>query len=240
MDLSFIKGILFDKDGTLLKYEETWGPVNRRAALSAAGQDPVLANQFLAETGYDLETGTVQVGSILGAGNSQEIACAWQQLGADFSETELITMLDLYFSEAMLEATPVRNLSGVTKAFYAKRYTLGVASSDSEKAIEVFLASQGLTSFYNFVVGYNSGYGHKPEPGMLNAFCQQQGLSPSQVAMVGDNPQDMEMAHRANAGLRIAVLSGNGDAETLGPLADVTLNDISELPDLFGLNSDEI
>ena len=71
---------------------------------------------------------------------------------------------------------------------------------------------------------------------MFNAFCQQHGLDPTQVAMVGDNPQDMEMAVRANAGLRVAVLSGNGKAQDLEPLADVTLNDISELPDLFGLN----
>ncbi|MCT4555517.1 MAG: HAD family hydrolase [Pelagimonas sp.] len=237
MDLSTIKAILFDKDGTLLKYEETWGPVNRKAALAAAGQDQDLANRLLAATGYDLETGTVQVGSTLGAGNSQEIARAWAQLGAVLSEQELVDMLDRYFSDAMQDAVPVQNIGGVTQAFHAQGYTLGVASSDSENAIHVFLASQGLSSFYDFVVGYNSGYGHKPDPGMLNAFCDQHSLDPAQVAMVGDNPQDMEMACRAKAGLRIAVLSGNGTAKDLEPLADFTLNDISELPVLFGLGA---
>lgn len=235
MDLKHIKAILFDKDGTLLKYDETWGPVNRRAALAAAGGDQDLANLFLVATGYDPETRTVQVGSTLGAGNSEEIACAWHRLGAICSKAELIELLDQQFSEAMREAVPVSNIEGVTKAFHASGYTLGVASSDSEQAISVFLASQGVSSFYTFVAGYNSGYGHKPEPGMFIAFCEQHGLIPSQVAMVGDNPQDIEMARRSNAGLCIAVLSGNGTAADLGPLADITLNDVSELPALFGL-----
>ncbi|MEP4979083.1 HAD family hydrolase [Ascidiaceihabitans sp.] len=235
MKIGDIKGILFDKDGTLLKYEETWAPINRKAAFAAASQNENLADKLLVSTGYDLATKTVQAGTILGAGNSEEIAQAWMMSGARLSEPDLIELLDGIFTEAMQSAVPADNVGGVVRAFHGQEYKLGVASSDSEQAIKVFLDSLGLTPFFGYTAGYNSGYGHKPEPGMFEGFCRKLKLKPSQVAMVGDNPQDMEMARHANAGLCIAVLSGNGKIDDLKPLSDFILDDISQLPELFGI-----
>ncbi len=36
-----MRGVLFDKDGTLLVYAATWLTANRVAALAAAGGDPI-------------------------------------------------------------------------------------------------------------------------------------------------------------------------------------------------------
>jgi phosphoglycolate phosphatase len=78
-----------------------------------------------------------------------------------------------------------------------------------------------LTSDIGFIAGYDSGHGPKPEPGMLLAFALHLGLHPSQIAMVGDNGHDMEMAGAAGAGAAIGVLSGTGTRQTLEALADV-------------------
>ncbi len=40
-----IRGVLFDKDGTLLDYAATWMTANRVAALAAAGGDPELGDR---------------------------------------------------------------------------------------------------------------------------------------------------------------------------------------------------
>lgn len=237
MNISNIKGILFDKDGTLLKFEETWTPINRKAAMVAANRNEELANKILVSSGYDPETKKVRVGSILGAGNSKEIAQAWKKSGARLTVPELIEMLDRMFTDAMLDAVPVDNLRSVIQALYRQGYKIGAASSDSEQSIRTFLDSMELSSFFSFVTGYNSGDGHKPEPGMFESFCKHQGLDASQVAMVGDNPQDMEMGRRAKAGLCVAVLSGNGMIEDLNPLADFIITDISELPALLGMST---
>ncbi|MCH7793725.1 MAG: hypothetical protein IH900_01095, partial [Proteobacteria bacterium] len=48
-----IRGILFDKDGTLLDYAATWMTANRVAALAAAGGDRALSERLLIAGGYD-------------------------------------------------------------------------------------------------------------------------------------------------------------------------------------------
>ncbi len=49
--LGTIAGILFDKDGTLLDYDESWLPVNRELASIAAQGDAALANHLLLACG---------------------------------------------------------------------------------------------------------------------------------------------------------------------------------------------
>jgi phosphoglycolate phosphatase len=55
-------------------------------------------------------------------------------------------------------------------------------------------------------------------------------LDPENVAVIGDNPHDLEMARSAGAGLAIGVLSGNSTAQDFGSLADAVLGTIAELP----------
>jgi phosphoglycolate phosphatase len=209
--------------------------VNWKAALAAANQNEALAIELLVSTGFDPATNTVGCGSILGAGNSEEIAQAWASCGASMTKLQLVEMLDNLFTDAMRHAVPVGDIVNVAQTLHGNGYILGVASSDSQGAVHTFLDGMKLSPLFSFAAGYNSGYGHKPEPGMLNGFCQHQGLDPSQVAMVGDNPQDMEMGRQAGAGLCVAVLSGNGKTEDLNALADFTIKDVSELHCLLGV-----
>ena len=64
-----IRGVLFDKDGTLFDFQRTWVPVNRTAALAVADDDPELAERLLARGGQD-ESGRVAGGSLLAAGHT--------------------------------------------------------------------------------------------------------------------------------------------------------------------------
>jgi phosphoglycolate phosphatase len=69
-----IRGILFDKDGTLIDYWRTWLPINREVASCAAGGDPLLAAELLARNGHDPATDRVTAGSVLAAGSVDDIA----------------------------------------------------------------------------------------------------------------------------------------------------------------------
>ena len=71
---------------------------------------------------------------------------------------------------------------------------------------------------------------------LLEGMCRRAdltGLKPSQIAMVGDNRHDLEMARAGGVGLAVGVLSGTGTEETLGRLADVVLGSVAELPDFL-------
>jgi phosphoglycolate phosphatase len=49
------RGILFDKDGTLLDFNRTWLPIYLHAANEFAAGDAALAGQLLSQHGFDPE-----------------------------------------------------------------------------------------------------------------------------------------------------------------------------------------
>jgi phosphoglycolate phosphatase len=91
-----------------------------------------------------------------------------------------------------------------------------------------------LLEHLDFLCGCDSGHGEKPDPGMVLAFCRACGLSPGEVAVVGDTPHDMNMARAAGVGLVVAVTSGAAGVELLQDLADHVIADVSALPGLLG------
>ena len=71
------RGIVFDKDGTLLDFNRTWLPIYLHAASEFAGGVAALAEQLLTHHGFDPERGRFESGSLLAAGNNHQIADAW-------------------------------------------------------------------------------------------------------------------------------------------------------------------
>ncbi|RUL98693.1 HAD family hydrolase [Rhizobium chutanense] len=231
-----IKGILFDKDGTLLDYDESWLPVNRELARIAAQGDPLLADRLLAACGMDPVTGHIVPDSLLAAGNTRQIAEGLVAAGSMVDVGELTVRLDELFSSAAEFSVPVTDLAGFFARLHGRGFKLGVASSDNERSIRQTAERFGFARYVDYIAGYDSGFGTKPEPGMLLGFCAATGLSPEEVAMVGDNNHDLHMGLNAGAGLRIAVLTGTGSRDSLAAAAHHVLDDITAietlLPDL--------
>lgn len=225
-----IRAVLFDKDGTLLDYHLTWGPINVAAADIAAAGDRDLADRLLSLGGMDRANMITRPGSLLAAAHTVEIASAWVEAGSPLSLQDLSHRLDALFTASATGSVPIGNLEACFSALRVAGLKLGIASSDNEASIRLMLAHLGLAHHIAFVAGYDSGHGVKPGPGMALAFAAALGLQPSEIAVVGDNSHDIDMGRNAGAGLIIGVLSGTGDAATLTPIADACLSDISELP----------
>ena len=225
-----IRAVLFDKDGTLLDYHLTWGPINVAAADIAAAGDQDLADRLLSLGGMDRANMITRPGSLLAAAHTVEIASAWVEAGSPLSFQDLSHRLDALFTASAIGSVPIGNLDACFSALRQAGLTLGIASSDNEASIRLMLAHLGLAHHIAFVAGYDSGHGVKPGPGMALAFAAALGLQPSEIAVVGDNSHDIDMGRSAGVGLVIGVLSGTGDAATLAPIADACLEDIGELP----------
>ncbi len=78
------------------------------------------------------------------------------------------------------------------------------------------------------VIGFDSGYGAKPEPGPLLAFADHCALDPARVAMVGDSTHDL-IAGRAAGMTAMGVLTGPARRHELAPHADHVFENIGHI-----------
>jgi phosphoglycolate phosphatase len=128
--------------------------------------------------------------------------------------------------------TPIGEPLAVFAALGAMGLSLGIATNDSEQGARRQIEALGLGGLVQFVAGYDSGHGGKPDPGMALAFARFLKAEPSQIVMVGDSLHDLECAKAAGA-IGVAVLSGPADRGALEPHADFVVEHIGDLPALL-------
>lgn len=230
---SDIRAILFDKDGTLIDFQKSWGPILRDAAHLGSGDDGALARKLMIAGGMDPETLITAPDTIFAAGSTADIAETFIVHGARWPHEGLVAALDAMFVSAADRGVPVTPLRPLLTRLRRAGFTLGIASSDSEAAIRRLVEIENISDLVDFIAGYDSGHGGKPGPGMALAFAAASGVSPASIAMVGDNLHDMRMGAAAGCGLRIGVLSGTGTRECLAPESDAILESIASLPAFF-------
>ena len=95
------------------------------------------------------------------------------------------------------------------------------------------MAALGVADLFDFIAGYDSGHGHKPGPGMPNAFAAHIGAQAAEVAMVGDSLHDLGAGRAAGCAYSVAVLTGVAGEAELAPHADIVLPSIADLPDFL-------
>lgn len=222
-----IRAVLFDKDGTLFGFEESWGAwtAGMIDELSEGAADRAAA--LAAAVRYDLATRRFAPDSPVIAATPGEVAARLMPLLPGQDATTLTARLDRLAAAApMIEAVPLAPLmSGLRR----RGLRLGVATNDGEAAARAHLAARALGEAFDFVAGYDSGFGAKPAPGMLLGFADAMGLPAAAVVMVGDSRHDLQ-AGRAAGMHTVAVLTGLASAAELAPLADAVLPDIGHLP----------
>jgi phosphoglycolate phosphatase len=225
--------VLFDKDGTLVDFHETWGPTTHAVIHALAAGDPELMRAQAEVLHFSLDARRFLPTSPLIAGSSAHYGRMWgEALGrTDFADLRL-EIDRLTAIESLKALTPIGAPAIALGALKAMGLRLGVATNDSEAGARRQIAALGLDEAIEFIVGYDSGHGGKPEPGMVLAFARHLGVAPSRIAMVGDSLHDLDAARAAGA-LAVAVLSGPATRAVLEPRADHVVDDIEALPALF-------
>jgi phosphoglycolate phosphatase len=228
-----IRAILFDKDGTLIDYRATWQAANCAAAAdlaAAAGQGDAFADELLRRLGYEPSTGEFAADSPLLWATTAEIGARWSR------EPELEGVGDVrervervFADQEAFPPVPVTDLAALFERLAARGLRLGVATMDSSASAEATLARLAVRERIAFLAAADSGFGLKPEPGMVLGFCAALGVAPAEVLVVGDHPADLAMARAAGAGFAVAVLTGGCPRAALQGLADLVLPSIAEL-----------
>jgi phosphoglycolate phosphatase len=228
-----LAAILFDKDGTLIDFDGTWGPTTHAVIHALAKGDLAAVHRQAKVLHFSIEQKRFLPTSPLIAGSSASYGALWADALARTDVVELKREIDaLTAIESLKALTPIGVPSDVLGALKAMGLRLGIATNDSEASARRQATALSLSDHLDFIVGYDSGHGGKPEPGMILAFAKYLGVAPSEIAMVGDSEHDMSAARAAGA-VAIGVLSGPADRETLAPVADHILDDIHQLPALI-------
>lgn len=230
--MSKIKGIVFDKDGTLFDFYATWGVWARGVLLELADGSEAKAARLGAAIGYQFEEGQFLSGSIVIAGTPPEIAADLIPLleGA-YTLDGLVAEMNAKATQApQAEAVPLAPLLAHLRGRGLK---LGVATNDSEAPAKAHLNKSGVLGAFDFVAGSDSGFGGKPAAGQLQAFCKAVDVAPQGCLMVGDSLHDLTAGRAAGFGT-IGVLTGGATRDDLTPFADVVLPDIGAIPAYLG------
>lgn len=228
-----VRGILFDKDGTLIDFRATWIPAYRGVADELAdrlGGGGPLAATLLARQGFDVTLGEFAEDSPLLWDTNEAIAAAWSAGPEVAGRIDVLEVVLRHFADVgRYPPQPVGDVPALLGRLRRRGLALGVATMDDTEIAHVHLRHLGIAEQLDFVVGADAGHGAKPGPGMALAFCAACGLEPAEVIVVGDTPADLRMARNAGCAGAIAVLTGAMPARALAELADHVLPSIQDL-----------
>lgn len=232
--MAAIKGILFDKDGTLVDFQRTWFAIGDRMALEAADGDRQRADALMREAGYDFDRGCFRANSVFAAGTNADIVALWYPQFAGDARLAMVAHFDsVTAEEGALKAVALEGAREALALLHDSGHRLGLCTNDSTAGAEKTLLALGVAQMFDAAYGYDAVANPKPAPDAIRAFSDLTGLKPAEIAMVGDNRHDLEMARAGGVGLAVGVLSGTGTRASLAPLADVILDSVAALPDLL-------
>ena len=223
-----IKGVLFDKDGTLLNSEAYLLKLSKERinqsikSLTAFNKSTREINTLkrLLNRIYGIKKRKIDPNSMLAIASKEHNL---------ISTATIISLLDTNWSESLflakeifLEADEILSIeekklvnnkfifSGV-KEFLSKlnKYNVKSAliSNDTEKGLKDFIEINNLEKLINYLWSADH-YPQKPNPLAIIKLCKLMNIHPSDCALVSDAETDLKMAREAEIGLIIGFRGG--------------------------------
>ncbi|MEA2876342.1 MAG: phosphoglycolate phosphatase [Hyphomicrobiales bacterium] len=226
-----IRAILFDKDGTLVDFQRTWGPATHKVLTQLCNGDVAAFDRLASVSLYDPVERKLLPGSPVVIETTYGYGKLWAEaLGVPLT-AEFVDQIDRMFFQTTLDhLTPMGDVKGLLGALAARGLKLGLMTNDADANTRAQMRRLGLDSLLGFIAAYDSGFGAKPAPDPVLAFAAFAKVAPAEIAVVGDTAHDL-VAARAAGSVAVGVLSGPIPREQLEPHADVLLLSIADLPD---------
>lgn len=224
------QAVLFDKDGTLFDFGESWSVWAVTALDDLAEGDSDLARRLGAAIGFDVDAAIFAQDSVVIAGTPAEISAFLQPHLSHLTHAEITARLNAAAETAPL--MPCVPLRPFLHDLRARGLQVGVVTNDAHSAAAAHMAAADITDLVDVVLGSDSGHGAKPGPGPLHAAANRLGVSADLCVMVGDGLHDLNAAEAAGM-LRVAVLTGLANHADLAPHADIVLPNIGALTALL-------
>ena len=240
--------VVFDKDGVLVDLR-TWLPmivgiaeylVDRGAAL---GDDTLDRDKLLDAVGVEMRPGEVEGhivdDGVFARGTFIAMRETWQEVAP--SLTPVFADLETYISDIRRIRMETARGNSIAKGEVAATldelrragWALAIATNDTENSARMNFDELGIADAFDAVICADTGFGSKPDPGMLLEICRATGIPPEQAVMVGDTGFDREASINAGFGGFVAIADSAPDLPEYIPSADAVIREVSELPALL-------
>ena len=190
-----IRGLIFDFDGTLIdSYEAISESLNLvRAKFSKPAYPPA------------------EVKAMVGHGLEQLLEKA---IGAANVEEGVRIFRDSYGAICERKTRILPQVKETLDELDRRGYRMGIATNKPSYFARVILKALEMEHLFSEVLGPNDVDKPKPDPEMLEIIMMRIGLSPDEVAYVGDMLLDIEVARRAGVSV-YAIPTGSATREAL-------------------------
>ena len=212
-----IKGILLDKDGTLIEFEKTWHKVFQNIfrelkevyGLSTAEVNRLQKLSGFTEQGFEKE-------SLIQYAPVEEILMQWVDVlkaGEEASPRNKITkeslgeLMERHSKGPDAKIIPLDHTLDTIEKLHEKSYILGIATADSKESTLHNLQFLGIESYFQFIGSDDGFFKGKPDSHMGEEFCRKFQLMPKEVLYVGDSLTDMAFAE--NCGFQFVGIKGS-------------------------------
>ncbi|WP_300408672.1 HAD family hydrolase [Lagierella sp.] len=222
-----IRGVIFDKDGTLIEFSDLWRSGLEEFFEKNFIQDD-LKREIRRKVGIKSDC-TIEENSILASGTMDDLVSVISQY-VSLDKGKLYKKIsDHYLSymkrhpDMIKETCDLRILFEKLKELGIK---IGVITADDYVQAKLCLEILGIENHIGFLAT-GDRYLNKPNTQSLDAFCEKFSLNRREVAIVGDSEIDMLLGKKA--GLAIGVLSGVGTKDMLTKSADILVKSPCEV-----------
>jgi len=228
---SDITAVIFDKDGTLLDFHASWDAAIGAVLDALTGSDTAAKEAVANELGYDLAEQRVLPGSPIIAESNEHIIALTKPHVSHLVEGRLEDRFnELIEQVGVTMVTAAEGAEELLAALSQDSRKVGLATNDGADIARAQLDHLGWTGHFGAVVGYDSGFGAKPAPGMVIGCAELLGVDPASSMMVGDSPHDLIAARDSGA---MAVLVGENPEAVAH--ADLRVASLTELGHHLGL-----
>ena len=200
--ITSVRGVVFDKDGTLADLDARWVPFFRRGIddLASACGDPSLAPALSAALGVD-ETALVPDGPAAVETPARIVECVIEALVERGHDPKRV---DVFVAAAEAGDTfgplrPLGDVVGALRHLCDRGVLLVVATSDGRANTIDELAELGVTALLPTIRCGDDGGAVKPDPAVLLGIADEWGIAPGMLLFVGDSRADLETARGAGS-----------------------------------------
>lgn len=210
------RGVVFDKDGTLIDLDCFWYGILRHAAQTVIAEysslDGTIETELLKLSGFD-PSGRSLPDSLIQIGTNTDIAKAWKRkllaLGCsppnDFVP-RTTALLSNSFQYGVVK--PLANLPLIFRKIKRRGLFIGVITSDDLIQTEYCLRNAEVFDLVDMVLAADCGFPPKPAPNLMVEIAARWHIPASSILMVGDTENDMAFAK--NAGAHGVMVSAGG------------------------------